>query len=672
MKTIRLLSFFLCLLTGIAMPILAQEQILVKYNFNNMEGVPTTSANVVASTITTATKAANSANSTFSFAQPDGRSSFVYTNTATGLAITANYFYFTIEPKTGSGKTIMITRTEIDHRNASSVTSANNAQAMMINALNNAGANNPVIHLFGTGTGVTRTANPSFKNYTSWTTNSFVPDQWVRNATNNGNIWVKKGAYSFDIKKWVQLSMIGGTGAPCTWQIDEIRIYGYEVEQGDIVSSTGKMVLSSRVGNAVNQTLKIRLYGVSTPQNVACSLSGSGASKFSCPSTIEVGDNDVDLQIDYTPSAFALDKAVLTLTSGGKEISIDLEGKGSVVENFDKTTPMENQDRTLVENPDDFSNITGWTLPVPDVRILYPCTETECDSVFSGVLWYKTAAKGFTWMLRGQNTKLTSPVFNLSVPYKITLNCRNEIMDEIPGRMSILAGNDTIIKLNDMTSTIGTRTYDGFISGENLSLVFANGDVSRCVTMFNGLILEPTSSPSLSLAVSGKVDFGSIHLPMASQTRELIFSSANLSAIPLSLSTPNTAYFSASLSENGTDSYKITVSLLAETTGSYNDYVTVSGGGVLTDRTITLNATILDTATYVENPSYNNFRVIGHQGFMEIVTNEPTMTEIYNISGRLVMQQKITSTKSCQVQSGIYLVRMTGKNEVQTKKVFVK
>jgi len=74
------------------------------------------------------------------------------------------------------------------------------------------------------------------------------------------------------------------------------------------------------------------------------------------------------------------------------------------VENFDKTIPMDNQDRTLVENPDDFSNITGWTLPVPDVRILNPCTEEECDSVFSGVLWYKTAAKGFTWMIRGQNT----------------------------------------------------------------------------------------------------------------------------------------------------------------------------------------------------------------------------------------------------------------------------
>jgi len=141
--------------------------------------------------------------------------------------------------------------------------------------------------------------------------------------------------------------------------------------------------------------------------------------------------------------------------------------------------------------------------------------------------------------------KLISPPFNLSVPYKITLNCRNETIDGIPGIMSILAGNDTIIKLNDMTSTIGTRTYDGFISGENTSLVFANGDVSRCVTMFNGLILEPTSSPSLSLALSSKVDFGSIHLPMVSQTREIIFSSANLSAIPLSLSTPNTAHFSA-------------------------------------------------------------------------------------------------------------------------------
>jgi len=127
---------------------------------------------------------------------------------------------------------------------------------------------------------------------------------------------------------------------------------------------------------------------------------------------------------------------------------------------------------------------------------------------------------------------------------------------------------------------------------------------------------------------------------MVSQTREIIFSSANLSAIPLSLSTPNTAHFSALLSENGTDSYKITFSLLAQNAGSYTDYVTLSGGGIMTDRTIALNATILDSGTHVETPSYNNFKVIGQQGFIDIVTNEPIITEIYTISGRLVLKQK--------------------------------
>jgi len=88
----------------------------------------------------------------------------------------------------------------------------------------------------------------------------------------------------------------------------------------------------------------------------------------------------------------------------------------------------------------------------------------------------------------------------------------------------------------------------------------------------------------------------------------------------------------------------------------------------MTDRTIALNATILDSGTHVETPSYNNFKVIGQQGFIDIVTNEPIITEIYTISGRLVLKQKINATKSCKVESGIYVVRMTGKDAVQTKK----
>jgi len=105
MKTIRLLSFILCSLTGIATQLFAQEQLLVKYDFNNGEGVATTSANVVASTITTTTKATSSTNSTYSFGTPDGRGCYIFTNKSTALAIGSNYFYFTIEPKTGSSKT---------------------------------------------------------------------------------------------------------------------------------------------------------------------------------------------------------------------------------------------------------------------------------------------------------------------------------------------------------------------------------------------------------------------------------------------------------------------------------------------------------------------------------------------------------------------------------------
>lgn len=618
------------------------QDLLLKYDFNGGVSTPSYIADGVVSS-GLGRKGVN-AGLNYSLSTKEDRECLAITTTL-GI-VASDYVYVPIGA--AEGKMVQVTKTVITHRKATGNTKTGNARSYLYTALD-AGSSSQNLIYWGP---------PNFGGYplgnnTSWKNNEEF-------MTKNGSGVNTPFNISTSTTQYAAFGFAAASGGPGEWWIDEVAYYGTVFTEGEIAIASSNEFGDNNVIN-VPVVNNLSLTGLIS-DDVTVTVEGQDAAMFSLTkSTYTAAEVNAGttLAVTYTPTTVNVHTGQLKLSYGTKENYVDLKGAVAIVnETFDTGDMTGLSDGSPLTTLEGYTVLSGWTT----------------DNVSK---WhYPNTTYGFSPVLEpsvGVVSKYSTPEVDLSKPYKITLVGKKQASY---GRSYIFANQDTIRYFNFTSDSYALNTIDGFVGTANTKITFQAVGIDGNKVIFDNIVIANTTSPSVSLPLTGRQDFGNI-LPNTSKTIGIPIKAYNLTG-DLTVSVPSTGEFellsgttiSKVDAEAGTE---ISVKFTPVDYENYGDMIQVTGGGLPTGgstRTIYLTG-VGSISTDMTNLMNDNKLFVEHKT-LNISTSGAATMQVYSVNGVLLQQKSFVNSTQTILAGGLYLVRVKTEQGNSIEKIIVK
>jgi len=644
MKKTTFIFLIVFILASLSFESISAETLLVKYDFNGGSQTPSYIADGIVSS--GLGRKGTDTGYTYTMAMKESRECLVLTTSLTSIS-SSNYVYIPIVA--APGKMVKVTKTVITHRKATGNTTTGNARSYLFTSLDTGTSTQNLIWYGSTTPG----GYPLGSN-TTW----MVDENFVTRSSNL--------VAPFYINTNIQYASFGfaksGTGGSAEWWIDEIAFYGTVVTEGavNIESTVDFGDNNAVVGNPVVKNFSLNGYNVAN--DVTVTIEGNDAAMFTLNDdsfTAKEVNAGTTFNITYAPTTIDAHTANMKFTYGAEEANVSLKGSvGILYETFDTGDMTGLVDKSPLNDLAGFTVLPGWSM----------------ENV---VKWQKSGLYSFAPALEsslGNVAQYSTPGLDLSKPYKITVFGKN---NGKYGQSYILAGQDTICYYSfPINYTFAPYTVDGFVATDNTKIAFTAVGIDDNYVVYDNILISNTSSPTVSLPLMGKKEFGSI-FPNATTTIKIPLKAYNLSS-DLTVSVPSTSGFELLSStiiskENAQAGTEISVKFKPTALLDYTDMIQVSGGGLPSSSYVrTIYLVGHGSLTTQVNNSKLKCKLVVEDNNLHATVDGASRLEVYSFNGVLLKQMNFTNTTQTILSQGVYLVRINSEKGVFVQKVFVR